>query len=93
MKDIIIPTLGNSDQENAFEYLNNSIEAFSEITGIPVTFFNENNDIIKEYKKDDKICSIFDVYSAEAGPCRRNLSEIIAINSLLVGLPRLLCIV
>lgn len=75
MKDIIIPTLGNSDQENAFEYLNNSIEAFSEITGIPVTFFNENNDIIKEYKKDDKICSIFDVYSAEAGPCRRNLSD------------------
>jgi len=75
MKNFVIPTLGNSTGENLSEYLNSSIEAFSEITGIPVTFFNEKNDIIKEYKKDDKICNIFHIYSDCEGTCRRNLTS------------------
>ena len=75
MKNFVIPTLGNSTGEKLSEYLNSSIEAFSEITGIPVTFFDENNDIIKEYKKDDKICNIFHVYGDNDGTCRRNLTS------------------
>lgn len=75
MKNFVIPNLGNSTGEKLSEYLNSSIESFSEITGIPVTYFSEKNEIIKEYKKDDKICNIFHIYTDCDGTCRRNLSS------------------
>ena len=59
MKNFVIPALGNSTGDELSDYLNSSIESFSEITGIPVTYFNAKNEIVKEYKKDDKICNIF----------------------------------
>lgn len=75
MKNFVIPNLDTPDGENLSNYLNRSIEAFSNITGIPVTYFNDEDDIIKTYKNDDKICNIFGVYTDKCSSCRRNLAS------------------
>lgn len=75
MKNFVIPNLDKPNGETLSEYLNNSIEAFSDITGIPVTYFNYNNEIIKKFKSDNKICNFFDIYKECSGPCRRNLAS------------------
>ncbi len=75
MKNFVIPTLDPPNGETLSEYLNSSIEAFSDITDIPVTYFDKNNQIIKEFKRDDKICNIFDIYKKDDSPCRRNLAS------------------
>lgn len=72
MKNFVIPTLDNPNAETLSEYLNSSIEAFSDITGIPVTYFSGDK-MIKEFKRDDKICNIFEVYADKDSMCRRNL--------------------
>ena len=75
MKNFVIPTLDTPDAETLSEYLTSSIEAFSDITGIPVTYFNNANQIVCEFKKDDKICNIFQIYTDKDSPCRKNLSS------------------
>lgn len=75
MKNFVIPTLDTPDAETLSEYLTSSIEAFSDITGIPVTYFNNANQIVREFKKDDKICNIFQIYTDKDSPCRKNLSS------------------
>ena len=59
MKNFVIPTMDTPKADTLSEYLNSSIEAFSNITGISVTYFNDSDKIVKEFKKDDKICNIF----------------------------------
>lgn len=75
MKNFVIPNLNTPNATTLSEYLNSSLEAFSDITGIPVTYFSGDDQIIKEFKKDDKICNIFDVYCDKNSMCRRNLSS------------------
>ena len=75
MKNFVIPSQGNTTGEKLSEYLSNSIESFSEITGIPVTYYNEENEIVQEFQKDDKICNIFQVYNDCESACRRNLAS------------------
>lgn len=75
MKNFVIPTLDTPDAETLSEYLTSSIEAFSDITGIPVTYFNNADQIVREFKKDDKICNIFQIYTDKDSPCRKNLSS------------------
>lgn len=75
MKNFVIPTLDTPNAETLSEYLTSSIEAFSDITGIPVTYFNNADQIVCEFKKDDKICNIFQIYTEKDSPCRKNLSS------------------
>ena len=75
MKNFVIPTLDTPDAETLSEYLISSIDAFSNITGIPVTYFNNADQIVREFKKDDKICNIFQIYTDKDSPCRKNLSS------------------
>lgn len=75
MKNFVIPNLDNPTTDQLSEYLTASIEAFSETTGIPVTYFNGKNELVQEFKKDDKICNIFQVYTNCQSMCRRNLSS------------------
>ncbi len=75
MKNFVIPTLDNPNAETLSDYLNSSIEAFSDITGIPVTYFSGDDQMVKEFKRDDKICNIFEVYADKDSSCRRNLSS------------------
>lgn len=75
MKNFVIPNLSKSTSEELSEYLTASIAAFSDTTGIPVTYFNEKNEMVQEFKKDDKICNIFKVYDDCDSMCRRNLAS------------------
>ena len=47
MKNFVIPTLDSPNAETLSDYLNSSIEAFSDITGIPVTYFSGDDQMIK----------------------------------------------
>ena len=51
MKNFVIPTMDTPKADTLSEYLNSSIEAFSNITGISVTYFNDSDKIVKEFKK------------------------------------------
>ncbi|MGN0659128.1 MAG: helix-turn-helix domain-containing protein [Emergencia sp.] len=75
MKNFVIPTLDSPNGEKLSEYLSSSLEAFSDITQIPVTYFNDSNQIVREFKKEDKICNIFTVYLDCESHCRKNLSS------------------
>ena len=75
MKNFVIPSLDTPNAETLSEYLNSSLEAFSDITDIPVTYFNNHDQIIKEFKTEDKICNIFSIYKKEDSPCRKNLAS------------------
>lgn len=75
MENFVIPNLDKPDAEHLSEYLNRSIEAFSSITGIPVTYFNGKDQIVKEFESEDKICNIFDVYKTEESSCRKSLAS------------------
>ena len=75
MKNFVIPALDAPNPETLSEYLISSIEAFSDITGIPVTYFNSSDEIVREFKNDDKICNIFSVYSEKDGHCRKKLAS------------------
>lgn len=78
MQNYIIPKFEKPSGENLSEYLSASIEAFSNITNIPVTFYNNDNEIVKEFNADQKICNIFDVYNKPGSVCRENLASSIS---------------
>lgn len=57
------------------DYLNRSINAFSEICNIPVTFFDYSHRLIQEYNASERICNFFNIYCDTCGPCRQRLAE------------------
>lgn len=73
MNNFVIPSLDKPNTDQLSEYLTSSMNAFSDITGIPVTFFNEKNQIVQEFQPDNKICRMFSTYSDEQSPCRHSL--------------------
>ena len=75
MKNFVIPTMDTPKADTLSEYLISSIEAFSNITGISVTYFNDRDEIVREFKTDDKICNIFPVYKTKDSACRKNLAS------------------
>ena len=40
-----------------------SVNAFSRITGVPVTYYDNSGAILKEYSPERKICGKFNIYS------------------------------
>lgn len=78
MKNFVIPgfdKLRLDNPEILSHYLKYSIDAFSDITGVPVTFFNANNEIMYQFKPTNKICSIFNIYKQPDSACQINLSS------------------
>lgn len=78
MKNFVIPTLDKptlKDPTTLSNYLNQSLEAFSDITGVPVTFFAADNQIISQFNSNNKICSMFQVYLHSDSSCRKNLAS------------------
>ncbi|HKM29069.1 MAG TPA: helix-turn-helix domain-containing protein [Anaerovoracaceae bacterium] len=75
MKNFIIPNLTKVDPVKLSEYLIESVRSFSDITGIPVTYFNRDGEIVSEYKKEEKICNLFKIYEDPKGSCRVSISS------------------
>ena len=75
MKSFIIPRYERPTAGALTDYLTQSVQAFSDVTGIPVTYFNTSNEIVQEFNSSKKICNMFEIYTVTDGPCRRNLSS------------------
>lgn len=76
MKNFVIPTLDKPNLKNPTElsnYMNQSLEAFSDLTGVPITFFGADNSMLAQFNANNKICSMFQVYRREGSECRKNL--------------------
>ena len=73
MKHLTIPTNSKPVLPELSNYLKESITSFSEITGIPVAFFNEHGKAIYEYNTALKVCCFSKEYANASGPCSRNL--------------------
>ncbi len=58
-----------------------AIEAFTQVTKIPVTFFDSNHKMQWESREEDKLCRFFDMYEEEDTPCNRSLSSAMEISS------------
>lgn len=56
------------------ESLETSVGAFSRITGVPVTYYDNSGAIIKEYSPEKKICRKFKIYSRSNSRCRSLLN-------------------
>ena len=75
MTKFLIPSIDKPTEEGLSDYLTRSIEAFSALTGIPVTYFDKEHRICAEFGPAIKLCSIFRNYRDPSGPCRLNLSS------------------
>ncbi len=58
----------------AAESLEASVNAFSRITGVPVTYYDNSGAILKEYSPERKICGKFKIYSRSNSKCRSLLN-------------------
>ena len=58
----------------AAENLEASVNAFSRITGVPVTYYDNSGAILKEYSPERKICGKFKIYSRSNSKCRSLLN-------------------
>lgn len=56
------------------ETLEASINAFSMIAGVPVTYYDNSGSILKEYSPEKKICTRFKIYSRPKSKCRSLLN-------------------
>lgn len=56
--------------KEASEKLETSVNAFSRITGVPVTYYDNSGVILKEYSPERKICGKFKIYSRSNSKCR-----------------------
>ncbi len=75
MDNYILPNRGSPGENNLLTYLRKSIEAFSDITGIPVTFFDDSLEISWENNENKKICNLFNSYSDSESSCRKGLKS------------------
>ncbi|MDR1136157.1 MAG: helix-turn-helix domain-containing protein [Clostridiales Family XIII bacterium] len=64
--------------ENQIE---NVIRSFSAVSGIAVTFFDNDGNIVWECADACKFCGIFDIYRQAGSECRMNLSSSIKLAS------------
>ena len=51
-----------------------SVAAFSRISGVPVTYYDNSGSVITEYLPEKKICTRFRIYSKAKSKCRSLLS-------------------
>ncbi len=70
-ENTFVQILGSAESAKRLEA---SINAFSRITGVPVSYYSDSGDILKEWSSDRKICSKFKIYSKRNSKCRSLLN-------------------
>lgn len=53
--------------------LEETMTAFSEFTGVPVTFFDAKGEPVWERRAGDKLCNLFEMYKEPTSLCRKSL--------------------
>ena len=62
--------MNSSNSTLTAKSLEASVNAFSRITGVPVTYYDNSGAISKEYSPERKICGKFKIYSRSNSKCR-----------------------
>ena len=75
MNNFVIPPLDISVPGKPSNYLKQSLKSFADITDIPVTLFNEKNEIVCEFLTNRKICGLFENYRICSSQCRNALDS------------------
>lgn len=75
MDHFTLPSTIKSIRADLASSIEESIQAFSNISDVPVTFFDVNGNIEWECKGHGKLCSFFDIYKDSRSPCARNLTS------------------
>lgn len=65
---------GKKDNAETMKLLEASVTAFSKITGVPVTYYDNSGAVITEYSSEKKICTKFRIYTKTKSKCRSLLS-------------------
>jgi AraC-like DNA-binding protein/ligand-binding sensor protein len=60
-------------RQEELKKLEETMTAFSEFTGVPVTFFDAKGEPVWERRSENKLCNLFDMYRDQASPCRKGL--------------------
>lgn len=58
-----------------------TIEAFTRITKIPVTYFNPSHQMKKEFREEKKLCRFFDMYGDPNSACNKSLFSAMEISA------------
>lgn len=61
--------------------LEEAMTAFSELTGVPVTFFDGKGEPVWERRGEAKLCNLFDIYRDSGSPCRKGLQSATKISN------------
>lgn len=61
--------------------LETSLEAFTRITKIPVSYFGPDHKLKWEFRGEEKLCRFFDMYREEDSPCNKALFSAMEISA------------
>jgi YesN/AraC family two-component response regulator len=75
LENFILPNRTNHNNDSFLSYLKKSIESFSDITGIPITYLNTSFEVESFVNEDRKICGIFSSYNDPTSICRSGLKS------------------
>ena len=73
MKKFILPKFEKITENRLSEYMESSIEAFCELSGIPVTFYDSRGELVRSFHAESRICNGFDVFSNPDEICRQRI--------------------
>ena len=75
MEHFVLPASAGSVSFELSARIEEAIQSFCAVSGVPVTFFSPAGEIKWEWNKDDKFCKHFHVYQDPLSPCMRNLTS------------------
>ena len=74
-KPAVTPPLTKPLSPQLSDYLKESINAFSVMMGIPITFIDHSGEILLEWGEDSRICNLAAEYGEPSADCGRNLDR------------------
>ena len=81
MKNFVIPVSEPINEKKLSRYLLDSVQAFSDLTGIAVTYFDREHDLVYEIGQENKPCHDFDQFVRKDSLCRQTLSSAAELTS------------
>lgn len=75
MENFVLPSSLKYASPELSAQIEEMIQSFCIISGVPVTFFNPNSEIEWECNGQNKFCNFFDTYKDSQSPCARNIAS------------------
>ncbi|HKK96418.1 MAG TPA: AraC family transcriptional regulator [Anaerovoracaceae bacterium] len=75
MENFILPNRTEKNNDSFMSYLKKSIDAFSDITDIPIAYLDTSFEVNSIVNEDKKICKIFSSFNESESVCRNGLKS------------------